>query len=378
MDSIFDNGSYDSTCDEFFANVSLDAADLISYSDAQVVITTVLLPIVLVVGLINNIAFIYVVVRVQCMKTITNACLVNLAMSDLLFLTIAIGDKIWAYVHSPITPDHSHLGLIGCIFTEISVNTTYFASLFFVTLVALERFYAVCRPQKERGSAAMRTFRWLLIGSWATAGLLSATFIPAYSKIRNFCALWPDVEPYNTWPTKFQWCEPIQDWTKIYTDSVRAIPFFIAFFINVFLFVGIVRGLNQAVERAKIMGKRDKNVKLRNQITWMLIVNGLVFFLCLAPFEIISIMKAMGSFKSTTMLEQVAMHFAQILAYLNSLINPVIYMAMSTRYRAAFINGLLPAQCRQRWQSLGLQSSTAHISMTNSNVHHEHVNGNYG
>ncbi|XP_071504237.1 somatostatin receptor type 2-like [Diadema antillarum] len=378
MNNLTINDTWDMSCDGSF-NMSREAAMLLSYSEAQVLVITIFLPIVLIIGLINNIAFIYVVVRVQCMKTITNTCLVHLALSDLIFLTIAIGDKIWAYVNSPINPDHSHLGLAGCIIVELTVNTTYFAALFFVTLVALERFYAVCRPQKERGMKAMRTFRWLQLGSWATAALLSATFIPAYSKITTLCASWPEGEPFQTWPEKFQWCSPVKAWTRDYTESVRAIPFFVAFFINVFLFAGIVRGLNKAVERARLTGKRDKNIKLRNQITWMLIVNGLVFFLCLAPFEIISILKAVGKYDTTTMSEEIGMQFSQMLAYLNSLINPVIYTAMSTRYRAAFINGLLPAQCRQRWQSIGFQNSTGHISMTNSNIHnhHEHVNGKH-
>ena len=371
---------YDEKNCNYSINVTIDAAELVMYSNAQVVVITILLPIILVIGLLNNVAFVYVVVRVQCMKTVTNLCLVNLAISDLAFLAIAIGDKLWAYIHSPIYTDYSHTGLFGCIFTELAINTTYFASLCFVTLVALERYYAVCRPQKERGAAAMRTFRWLLIGSWAMALVVSATFIPAYSKLRKLCVTWPNVEPYNTWPEQFQWCEPVHPRIRKYSDSFRAIPFFIAFIVNVYLFVGIVRGLNEAVERAKMMGKRDKNIKLRNQITWMLIVNGLVFFLCLAPFEIISILKATGTFKQNTLLENVGMHFAQMLAYINSVINPVIYTAMSTRYRAAFINGLLPAQCRQRWQGLGVQNSnvTGHVSVSNSNVLIENVNGNHG
>ena len=318
--------------------VGEDGVELLGYTSAQKSTVTIILPIVLTFGILNNVAFLFVVFRVRGMKTVTNACLANLAVADMIFLTTAIGQRLYNYCKSPIYPDATPVGLVGCELGNLTKSTTYLAALCSVTLVSMERYEGVCHPQRSHNRAGKKTYRWLLLASWLGALLVSATFIPSYLKYTTTCVIWP--EGYKHWPTTWSTCDPMESWLTYYKHVVQTIPFIVAFIANVALYVNIVRGLNASVRRGRLTRIKDKNVKIRNQIAWMLIVNGLVFFLLLAPYECLSLVKAIFARNYSPPAVMVEEMF-KCLSYLNSAINPVIYISMSSRYRCAFCAAFL-------------------------------------
>ncbi|XP_038055314.1 kappa-type opioid receptor-like [Patiria miniata] len=348
----------DAVCSQTFLVVK-NATDLLSYTPAAQTTITVILPILLVFGVLNNIAFLFVVFRVRGMKTVTNACLANLAVADIIFLVTAIGQRLYVYCKSPIYADAAPIGLIGCELGNLTKSTTYLAALCSVTLVSMERYEGVCHPQRSHNRTGEKTYRWLLLASWFGALMVSATFIPSYLRYETVCMIWP--EEYSHWPNTWSSCLPIEKWWTIYKHVAQTIPFIVSLFINVALYVNIVRGLNASVRRARLTSIKDKNVKLRNQIAWMLIVNGLVFFVLLGPYEILSLVKAtvpIGSTGSTAVLEELF----KCLSYVNSAINPVIYISMSSRYRAAFGLVFIPPFGKNKFRKANNASQNSAIS----------------
>ncbi|XP_033631356.1 kappa-type opioid receptor-like [Asterias rubens] len=340
-------------------NVDEDAVELLMYSPAQKCTITVILPIVLTFGILNNVAFLFVVFRVRGMKTVTNACLANLAVADMIFLVTAIGQRLYTYCKSPIYPDATPVGLVGCELGNLTKSTTYLAALCSVTLVSMERYEGVCHPQRSHNRTGRKTFRWLIVFSWLGAFFVSATFIPSYLKYTTTCVIWP--EQYSHWPTTWSTCNPLESWLTIYKHVVQSIPFIVAFVVNVVLYVNIVRGLNASVRRGRLTSLKDKNVKLRNQIAWMLIVNGLVFFLLLSPYECLSLVKAMTARHSEPPAVMIEEMF-KCLSYVNSAINPVIYISMSSRYRSAFCAAFLPPFGKNKFGKATTVSQNSAIS----------------
>ncbi|XP_072040533.1 neuromedin-U receptor 2-like [Amphiura filiformis] len=341
-------------------NITEAEADYYKYSKSDSYLLTLFLPLLLVFGIVGNGLFIYVAVKIPHMRTITNRYLVSLSVADILFLGSAIGSKIWKYARSPVLGDETSLGQFGCVGVYFLSDVGYFASLIFVTLVSADRFVAVCRPQERHSFIKGKSME--IIGlCWLVSGFLAATLTPGNAHQQVFCMKWPQTDTYKGWPNVIRYCSPLQhlEWISSFANGLQTIPFLITFVLNVVLYVAIIRGLNQCIRRMSQHGvAKSKDAGMRNQIAKMLVVNGVVFFCLLAPFEIYSLFGMIAIFRTENHLakyliqnEDARMYIllvSQLLSYINSVVNPIIYSVMCRRYRQAFREALLPASCLER------------------------------
>ena len=341
--------------------------------------TTIVLPIILVIGLLTNIAFIYVTLRIKHMRIVINIYLVNLAIANVVFLGAAIGDKLWKYLGSPVLGDDSPLGSNGCIWLYFLIDMAYFASLIFITAVALCRYFAVCRPH---GLNYFKSHaKIFVVASWLLAGGLAASIIPAYSDTWVYCFQWPDVEPYQDWPSVIRFCAPIQTWIGDYSAGLQSIPFFIALVVNLFIYVSIILRLKQWTKKMSYHGINNKaDISARRQLTLMLVVNGIAFFCLLAPFEFLSLFRMIASLRGgesgyffLITNPDVRSHLAwaaRICSYINSVLNPIIYTVMCSSYRKAFKQAFLPSCCvdKQELQQVNTSEIPAEVLPTKSNT----------
>ncbi|XP_022109381.1 somatostatin receptor type 5-like [Acanthaster planci] len=311
------------------------------YSDLDKLYFTIILPILFALGVLSNVAFLLVIYNVKRMRTSTNYCLANLAVADVLFLMGSVGSKLLKYANSPITIDDSSLGLAGCIAVYLISDTAYLLSLAAITLVSFEKFYAVCSAYRALGDSRRRVFVRLLVASWIVAFCVAVSFIPCIVDYVVVCSFWPPGDPFNSWPSEFAYCGPVGDWAILYGAGAQAIPFLLIFPINVYLYLRIIVSITRAIKDTSIAGRKKKNIRQRNQIAIMLIVNGAVFFICLAPFEMISLFYMIafahnGEFILPEDTRQSLTSSAKVLAYLNAAVNPFVYTCMSAQYRDAF------------------------------------------
>lgn len=354
MEGISDYYEYGDSCDqddpETFMNLTVEEAQgLLLYSHWDRFYIQYILPFLLFVGVLDNTAFIYVVAKQSSMKTATNRYLVNLAIADIVFLLSVIGEKLWKYINSPFVDDDTSLGHVGCIIVPFIGDTAYFSSLIFVTLVSAEIFFAVCYP---KGKSLLQHRTWsigLTIMAWVASALTAGFLIPSNLKVNVLCFTWPeDEEICQKWPTELTTCGSTKKWFYTLAHVVQIVPFFITLILNSFLYVKIVVGLNRSIERLRshTSVKREGDTHLRNQIARMLVVNGVVFFLLLAPFEILSLLQAFQASIHANV-ETIIAAISRALMYFNSVVNPIIYTAMSQRYREAFKSAFNPGpKCR--------------------------------
>lgn len=346
MDSLY---NFDSDCEGGGMNISdEEAKELLLYSNGMVFYTQCILPILLLLGFLDNAAFVYVVTKQSSMKTATNRYLVNLAIADIVFLLSAIGEKLWKFANSPLVDDDIPIGPVGCVVLPFLVDTAYFASLFFVTLVSAEIFFAVCYP-KGKSLFQHRTWSlWLTVLAWLLSGITAGLIAPSNTGLEYLCFTWSGSELTKSLPEVLAMCGRELPWLRTLMHVVQIVPFFITLFLNAFLYVKIVIGLNRSIIRLRshTSVKRDGDTHLRNQIARMLVVNGVIFFLLLAPFEILSLLEAVNVYLSTSH-EVLTSTITRGLMYFNSVVNPIIYTAMSQRYREAFKNAFTPTpKCR--------------------------------
>ena len=390
---VTDYGSENSTYGNVFLwcasirRVNISNVSEYLYVGYELWLIRLILPAILTLGLVTNLAFLYVVARIQSMRTVVNQYLVHLAVADMLFLVGAIGKKLWQYCVSPIKDDESSLGPVMVVFNQLLVYTTIFASEILVTLVAFERFYAVCRPMVVfAASSNNRKVANLLCLVWLISIALAATTVGAVLQDRTMCTMWP--EEYSHLKDTYVKYLPRHPSFGYYTYIVQTVPFFVVMFINSILYVCIMREMErrlQAMERHDL--DLQTNVEIRNQVSRMLVANGIIFFVLMAPFQFGSLVKVLhdvvggGSGYSLNEYERF-LKTARMMVYCNSAINPIIYNMANSRYRAAFEEAFCKKWCqKRRWgrrqqKQLGNHSSVYATSITKASNSDSSLAGN--
>ena len=281
-DSIVTDMSADSDCTFYFNNTDSGLAEHF-YKDYNRRIITIVIPIVVALGLLGNISFLFVICRLKCMRNMTNFYLANLAIADVCVLSAASIQYFWSYSYSaPL--DISLIGYtfktpFGCSLPNVLNYSCYFASIWFITLVAMERYLAICHPLKHimiRGKGrAIRlvAMAWLLSFSM---GVFSAP----YAGIEVVCLYGPSGGPFGDMPRKISRCTALCPACEVILWLIDTTQFFIALACNSFMYWRIIYTLNKVVTGSNQLSQestRTRNQENRDNVARMLSINALVF-----------------------------------------------------------------------------------------------------
>lgn len=356
-------------------NYTSEEASTFLYQPGETVLITIVMPIIWAIGAISNSAFIFVVARIRRMRTVTNYYLLNLAVADIMFLCFAVGDKVGRYIASPIYNDQYGLKTAGCVLLNYFVQLSYYGSIFLVTLVTLEKYYAVCRPVQHRLiSGRKRTIR-TVAAAWLLATAFAASLIPGWVNWTPLCFLWPDFEKFDSVPNLVGYCLPHSDVFLSIGNGLQTIPFFVVMILNFLMYGLIIRAVNTrvAVRENQLASSAVRSIQMRNQVVRMLIINGVIFFICLAPYQCSSFAMMITAASENYLLsgDQVekVMWTGRILSYINSAINPFVFTFVNPRYRHAFFEAfaLCPSIKRHLVKKAKMdENGTSNISMDQS------------
>ena len=163
-----------------------------SAPETDKVVLSMILPTIIAVGLIGNVAFLYVIARLERFHTLTNVYLINIAMAEIITISYAPILYVWSYFKSPIINYMPIENSVGC-FTVWAVSYWgYFPSINTFTLVSLERWLAICRPlQHRRMKGKSRTIKFIT-SAWLIGFILAIFIASRYGKSVWFCMEWPN------------------------------------------------------------------------------------------------------------------------------------------------------------------------------------------
>ncbi len=348
------------------------------------------MPCILVVGLVGNFAFLITVVNVKTMKTDTNFYLINLALADTCFLAIAIGDKFFKYMMVGVPSYGNWFGTAGCVIIYSGAFISFFASLFLVTVVSFERYYAICKPFKHRASWHSKYTFMLIAACWITAIMLTCTLLPGFVPITYTCIIWPQEEQYLDFPVKVGNCSFVgfdvnnfnntNIGTMVYTNLAQTIPFFFAMTTNTIFYIKIIHHMkkcagNTSPTRTNSTKNLNRNSikvreRLQKQVARMLVITGVVFFVCQAPYQFMCLSYVVQNLLHIEPIDAVHANLSEIvlwscrlLLYVNSAVNPYIYNATNSRYRDALLT-LAPCESIRRIRAR-IPSSRRNTNTTN-------------
>ena len=331
------------------------ADELKQYDQVETVLITIVMPCILITGLVCNSGFIYVVLRVSWMQNIPNKYLCHLAVADIILLVNAIGEKISHYWLSPYVYDEASSGVFGCIVVQVWKFIGYYASILFVSLVAFERYIAVCRPLEKFGNN--RRFVQIIAMAWIASAFLACLQIPSSCNVTIYCIMWSptDLEANPDLPESIGYCLPANEIQNLedFAVLIQTMTFIAALVCNAVLYFKIIRELNKrmasigvaaaASSRQPSVRSNDsdqtlKDAHIRDRVARMLIINGTVFFLLTSPYQVIMLVMAVANEDALEEEKNFGtwMQICRILTYINSVVNPVIYGVTNARYRKAF------------------------------------------
>ncbi|XP_063966419.1 neuromedin-U receptor 2-like [Lytechinus pictus] len=337
----------------------------------EIIIKSYVLPCVLAFGLFGNLLFLFVVARVRSMRTITNMYLTNLAIADLFYLSVGVGEKLWRYHISPVKDDRTPFGNIGCVFFPFVVDTTYTASVLLVTMVTVERYYAICKPFWHRRMATRKRTIKLIVATWIVSLCLAAMLIPGHYPMVYRCLIYPDDPKYDGYPSLNGYCSAVKPWLIHLVNGCQNIPFFIAMIVSSFLYTLIIKSLHARVKTdIALNSDRYQLTQVRNSVTKMLLVTGILFFLCLFPYQLctFSLMVAGiisdDAYRKVNDVVEPFWPILQTMMYVNSAMNAYVYGITNARYRQALIKTFDCACEKQKMimSSISMKSSTQTIA----------------
>ncbi|GAA6064930.1 thyrotropin-releasing hormone receptor [Tachysurus ichikawai] len=303
------------------------------------VVSVLLVIVICGAGIVGNVMVILVVLTTKHMRTPTNCYLVSLAVADLIVLTAAGLPNItesffggWVY------------GYGGCLSITYLQYLGINASSCSITAFTVERYIAICHPIKAQFLCTLSRAKKIIVLVWVFTTI--------------YCVMWfllSDIE------------------TKIYDNITLTVcaykvsrrlykPIYFAdftlFYVVPLLLASVLYGLIARIlflnplpsdpkEKAQTWRKgsraeskkHSKNSSFgstaasRRQVTKMLAVVVILFALLWMPYRTLVVV---NSFLKDSYSDTWFLLFCRLCIYLNSAINPVIYNAMSQKFRAAF------------------------------------------
>lgn len=291
------------------------------------------------IGIVGNVMVILVVLTTKHMRTPTNCYLVSLAVADLMVLTAAglpnITESLfgqWVY------------GYAGCLsityFQYLGIN----ASSCSITAFTIERYIAICHPIKAQFLCTLSRAKKIIVFVWVFTSL--------------YCVMWfylsdtKEIVYENVILTSCAYKVSRNMYLPIYFTD------FALFYVVPLLLATVLYGLIARIlilnplpsdpmesrrnwKKESSLGNKSVNSRSsssttaasRRQVTKMLAVVVILFALLWMPYRTLVVV---NSFLKEAYLDTWFLLFCRLCIYMNSAINPIIYNAMSQKFRAAF------------------------------------------
>ncbi|XP_054417795.1 C-C chemokine receptor type 8 [Pteronotus mesoamericanus] len=262
-----------------------------------------------VFGLFGNSLVILVLVICKKLKGITDIYLLNLALSDLLF------------VFSFPFQTHYHLyqwvfGTAMCKVVSGFYYIGFFSSMFFVTLMSVDRYLAIVHAVYAMRVRTARMGTVLSLAVWLTAGMATSPLVVFY-QVSSEDGVLQCYSSYNQQTLK---------WKLFIHFEMNILGLLIPFAILLFCYISILHQLKSCQNQNK-----TKAIKL----VLIVVIASLLFWV---PFNVVLFLTSLHDLSildGCVMSQQLtyATHVTEIISFSHCCVNPVIYAFMGEKFK---------------------------------------------
>nr|XP_046265340.1 chemokine XC receptor 1 [Scatophagus argus] len=308
-DSTFDMTT-DDYSDYYTNNGSDEVCNRSNIIQHGAVFTPVFFSIVVILSLFGNILVIVILAKYENLKSLTNAFILNLAISDLLFTA---GLPFWAHYHR----SGWTLGEPACKIVSFVFYVGFCSSSILLILMTIHRYVAVMNPLSDIVSSKGFSSVLVSLVIWTVAALVSSPAL-IFTKV-----------------LEKNYCEYMNSFWKLWGIYQQNVLFLVSSVVFIFCYSQIMcRLLRPTAQR-----RRSKTLKL----IFALVV---VFFLGWGPYNIVIFLHSMYSWPqpaadSKTLKRNCeilitldyAFYISRLLAFSHCCLNPVFYVFMGIKFK---------------------------------------------
>ncbi|XP_070567419.1 QRFP-like peptide receptor [Ptychodera flava] len=291
---------------------------------------------VFVLAVAGNILVIMAVVSNKTMQTVTNVFIVSLAISNFMIAIFCI-----PFTFIEATTAEWVLGSLMCKILPYMTTVPVTSNILTLTCIAVNRYYAVCFPlqNKVKMTKCRAVFIAVIIWLVAMAAMSPQLFVLQTNIIRD--VIWDKeyVICMEVWPRKEQ--------KKIFT-------FFIVgsfYLLQIGIMTGLYARIGHRLWAKNAVGPSQihpeylaASLKRKRRATLMLILVVVLFAVCWAPFQVVSVIREFPPLPDNET-NRLMLAVVQLIAFCDTCINPFIYAFLNENFRKRFISSL---RCKRR------------------------------
>ncbi|XP_063117113.1 C-C chemokine receptor type 1 isoform X2 [Cavia porcellus] len=266
---------------------------------------------VFIIGVVGNILVVLVLMKFKRLRSMTSIYLLNLAVSDLLFLFTL------PFLIHYILKDTWVFGHAMCKLLSGLYYVGLYSEIFFIILLTIDRYLAIVHAVF---ALQARTVTFGIITSVVTWVLAILASIPGlyFSKAqweitRHTCSLY--------YPN-----ESLKAWQRFQALKLNLLGFILPLVVMVICYTGIINILLRRPNE-----KKAKAVRLIFTIM-------IIFFLFWTPYNLAVFVSAFQEHMFTNFCEQsrqldLALQVTEVIAYTHCCVNPIIYVFVGEKFR---------------------------------------------
>ncbi|XP_066100395.1 C-C chemokine receptor type 1-like [Saccopteryx bilineata] len=266
---------------------------------------------VFVIGLVGNILVVLVLLQHKRLKNMTSIYILNLAISDLLFLFTL---PFWIHYYRK---DNWVFGNVMCKLLEGLYYIGLYSEIFFIILLTIDRYLAIVHAVF---ALRARTVTFGIITSVVSWVLASLAAIPGFyfsesqdESDRSSCTVYFPHEYHN-------------HWKQFLALKLNILGLVLPLVIMIVCYTGII----------KILLRRPNERK--SKAVRLIFVIMIVFFLFWTPFNLTKFVAAFADKFLDNKCEQneqldLAIQVTEMIAYMHCCVNPIIYVFVGERFR---------------------------------------------
>lgn len=306
---------------------------------AKTVILVTSYSFIFVIGLIGNGLVIYVVLRFAKMKTVTNLYILNLAVSDALFLASL------PFLIVTTILKHWIFGTAMCKIYFVLFSINFFASVFQLTALSADRYLAVCHPVRSSRYRNTTIAFLICLVMWSVSFIImlpiilySSTHVNQYTDRQTCTIVWPDGQPIPA--------------DKAFTWYTFLLGFLIPVSLISVLYISVIIRLQNVGPAIKSKERKRSHRK----VTRMVLAVISVYVVCWLPYWVFQINL---TFKKREIEEWEIYLFngLTVLQFANSMLNPLLYAFLSENFRRSFVKAFQCASSNDVNKSLCHENS---------------------
>lgn len=300
-------------------------------TEAEVISFTIFLVLILLLGFFGNATVclaIYYDYRLH--QQVANIFIFNLAVTDFITVVLVIPFCIAAIIQGGWS-----FGKLWCQATAFLYYTLAIIALETLSLISLDRFYAIVRPLRYRMLITAPRAKLMLSISWVWASVFT---IPCavlgwfqYGRYESMCT-------YNFSGSGDQWKLRVMVYCAVTILLCIVVPFSVLLvcYVRIFRVVKlqsnrVVPQVNPAIAGSNVRFKRNVGIYKGCRIIVLVV---LLFLLSWTPFSITRLIKTISW--NHEMVPAGVDTFSTILSFLSAATNPILYGLCRKDFRRAF------------------------------------------